>query len=131
MIVAGEHVAKFVSDKLGFGLCPPYVTLGLELDGELMGGIIFSTYEGCDIRATVAGSGWTRAFLKAAGAYVFGQLECQRCTFVTEQPMVIDLVERMGGQVEGRLRNHFGYGRDGILLGVLKEEYRWYKVPRE
>lgn len=125
MIVSGEHVARFVSDRLGFGLCPPYVAIGIERDGEVIAGCLFNHFEGADIHATVAGRGWTRAFLRAIGNYVFDQLGCERITAVTRCDEVARIAQRLGGQVEGRMRSHFGAGHDGIVLGILRDEWRY------
>ncbi|MBB4642371.1 GNAT family N-acetyltransferase [Rhizorhapis suberifaciens] len=128
MIVADDRVARFVSEKLNFGLCPPYTALGIEKDGEIIAGAIFNVFEGVSIHVSVAGKGWTRDFLKAVGTYVFDQLGCERMTATTEQEDVIKLACRLGGQVEGVLRNQFGAGRDGTVVGILRKEYRFARV---
>lgn len=125
MIVADERVARFVSETLGFPLCPPYTCMGLERGGEIVAGIVFNCFEGYDVHVTAAGKGWTRGFLRAVGDYVFGQLGCLRATATTERPEVVALAEKLGGQVEGRMRNHFGKGRDGVIIGVLADEYHF------
>lgn len=125
MIVTDERVARFVSDALGVALCPPYTCLGIARDDKVIAGVVFNGFEGVDVHVTVAGSGWTRGFLMAVGRYVFDQLGCLRMTFTTEQPLVVGLAQRLGGQIEGRLRSHFGAGRDGIIVGVLRDEWRY------
>lgn len=123
MIVTDERVARFVSDAIGFGLYPPYTCLGIERDGAITAGVIFHCFEGTGIHATVAGHGWTRGFLADVGQYVFGQLGCERITATTEQEDVIKLGLRLGGKVEGCLRNQFGKGRDATIIGILKDDY--------
>lgn len=125
MIVADERVARFVSEKLGYGLCPPFTAVGIERDGEIVAGAVFNHYEGADVHVTVAGKGWTKGFLRAVGTYVFDQLGCERMTAITGCEDVAMFARRLGGRVEGRLRSHFGAGHDGIVLGVLREEYRY------
>lgn len=127
MIVTGNHVAQFVSQRLGFALCPPFTALGLERDGALVGGVIFNQFEGADVHVSAAGSCWTRGFLRAVGAYVFDQLGCLRMTFTTEQPDVAEYAKRLGGEVEGVLRDHYGEGRGGVIIGVLKKDYAYYR----
>lgn len=129
MIVADDRVARFVSDRLGFGLCAPFTAMGIERDGQIVAGVIYNHFEGADVHITAAGKGWTPAFMQAVGAYVFGTLECQRFTVITENEKVAKLACRLGGEVEGRMRNHFGYDRDGILIGVLASEYRYAILP--
>ncbi|MDH4991300.1 GNAT family protein [Aquamicrobium lusatiense] len=125
MIVADERVARFVSGAVGHGFVPPYTCIGIERSGQVVAGVIFNCFEGSDVHFTAAGSGWTRAFLAEIGNYVFNTLKCERMTAVTEQPRVVRLAERLGGQVEGLLRNHFGKGRDAFVVGILKEDYPW------
>lgn len=99
--------------------------MGLEKDGEIVAGVIFHCFEGANVHLTVAGHGWTRGFFREVGVYVFDTLKCERMTFTTENPSVARLGEKLGGQIEGLMRNQFGKGRDGYLIGVLKDEYRF------
>lgn len=124
-IVADDRVVTFVSSNLGASFVPPYTSLGIERDGAIIAGVILNVFEGADVHMSVAGSGWTRGFLADFGNYVFDQLRCERVTAITEQPKVVRLAERLGGQVEGLMRNHFGAGRDAYIVGILKSEYRF------
>lgn len=125
MIVTGEWPARFLSEQLGFALCPPFVAIGTEKDGEIINAVLFNHFEGADVHVSVAGRGWTRTFLRAVGTYVFDQLMCERMTAITACDEVVRFGQRLGGQIEGRLRNHFGNGRDATVVGVLREEYRY------
>ena len=124
-IVADDRVVTFVSNNLGASFVPPFTSLGIEKDGEIIAGVILNVFEGADVHMSVAGSGWTKGFLADFGNYVFDQLRCERVTAITEQPKVVRLAERLGGQVEGLMRNHFGVGRDAYIVGILKSEYRF------
>lgn len=128
MIVANERVARFVSERLSMGLCPPYTTMGIERDGEIAGGVIFNCFEGANVHITVAGVGWTRGFLQAVGGYVFGQLGCERMTATTEQPAVVALACRLGGKVEGVMRNHFGPNRNATIVGILRDDWKYARL---
>ncbi|UIJ43795.1 GNAT family N-acetyltransferase [Sphingomonas cannabina] len=125
MIVEGEEVARFVSERLGFGLCPPYAALGVVRDGEIAGGVVFNHFEGADVHVSVAGCGWTRAFLRAVGTYVYDKLGCERMTAITADEVVATFAERLGGQYEGRLRSHFGPGKDAFVMGILRDEWKY------
>ena len=46
-------------------------------------------------------------------------------TVLTEQTRIVRIAERLGGQVEGLMRNHFGKGRDGFLVGILKDDWKY------
>lgn len=127
MIVGGETVARFVSDGIGFGLCPPYAAIGVSQHDQITGGVLLNCFEGADVNATAYGSGWSREFLQALGDFVYSHLGCERMTLTTEQPEVVKLACKLGGVVEGCLRSHFGKGRDGIIIGILKDEYRYLR----
>lgn len=131
MIIVGEKAARFVSERLGFGLCPPYSAMGIEQKGAVVAGVIFNHFEGSDVHVSIAGTGWTPGFMRAVGHYVFNQLDCERMTAITEFPEICRIAKRMGGEVEGKLRNHFGYGRDGTIIGILRADYRFGKFARE
>lgn len=124
-IVSDERVARFVSDALGFGLFPPFTAMGIEKGGILTAGVLFNCFEGKDVHVTIAGHGWTRGFLAEVGHYVFTTLGCERITAQTEQVEIVKFAERLGGQIEGLKRNHFGAGRDAFIVGILKHEYRF------
>lgn len=128
MIVADERVARFVSAALGVSICPPYTCMGIERGGEIVAGVIFHCFEGCNVHVTAAGSGWTPGFLRAAGRYAYDQLGCLRVTVTTASDAVAALAQRLGGKIEGRMRDQFGPGVDGIIVGVLKAEYKYGSV---
>ena len=125
MIVADERVARFVGERLGTAFVPPFTCMGIERDGEIVGGVIFNVFEANDCHVSVAGRGFTRGFLAEVGHYVFTTLGKGRVTVITEQVKVVSLAERLGGKVEGLMRNHFGKGRDAFVVGILKEDYPW------
>lgn len=125
MIVVDERVARFVSARIGKGFSPPYTAMGIERDGEIVAGAIFNGFEHPDLHVSIAGSGWTRQFIREVGRFVYDFLGYERMTVTTEQPKVAEYARRLGGEVEGRLRNHFGKGRDGIIVGILKEDWRF------
>ncbi|MFT8896263.1 MAG: GNAT family protein [Acetobacter sp.] len=120
-----NRVSVFLARELNVLFHRPFVTMGIERDGEIIAGMLFNNFTGHDIHVTIAGTGWTRRFLRAFGRYLFDHLRVERFTGITEKQNVVDIVERIGGQREGVMRNHFGPGRDGIVLGVLKDEYRY------
>ncbi len=123
--VSDNRVAEFVFKALDKSFVPPYTVMGIEKDGNIIAGVIFNHYEDTDIHVSVVGKGWTRGFYADVGDYIFRQLKCERFTCITEQPEVVRLAERLGGKVEGMLRNHFGKDRDGFIVGVLANDYRF------
>lgn len=123
MIVSEERVAKFVADKCGTVIVPPYTCMGTEKDGEIVNGVVFNVFTGPSIHVTVAGKKWSKGFLASVGHYVFSKLGCLRITVTTEQVEVVRIAERLGGKIEGLQRDEFGKGRDGYVVGILKDEW--------
>ena len=127
-IATDERVARFISERLGTALCPPYTVAGIERDGEIIAGALFNQFEGANVHVSIAGTDWTRGFIKAVGQYVYGQLGCLRMTITTEQDAVAKYATRLGGQVEGNMRDYFGEGRDAWLIGILRDEWVFANV---
>lgn len=125
MIVDDERVARFVGERVGTIILPPFTCMGIERDGEIIGGVVFNHFTGFDLHITVAGKGWTKGFFAEVGHYVFDQLQCLRMTAVTEQFEVVRLAERLGGEIEGMMRNHFGPGRDAYIVGMTREDWKY------
>lgn len=125
LTVNDERVAEFVARAMDKVFVPPYTVAGLEKDGEIIAGVVFNNYEGTDIQVSIAGHGWTRGFLADVGQYVFNQLNCERITAITEQPKIVRIAERLGGKIEGLMRNHFGKDRDAYIIGILREDYKF------
>lgn len=125
MIVTDERVARFVGSQVNRTIFPPFTAMGIERNGQVIGGVVFNCFTGHDVHVTVAGQGWTKGFLADVGQYVFGTLKCARMTIITEKPNVIRIAERLGGEIEGMMRDYFGKDRPAFLIGILKDEYRW------
>jgi RimJ/RimL family protein N-acetyltransferase len=125
LIVDDERVALYVSQKTGVAFVPPFYAIGLEMKGEIVAAALFNVFEGADVHVSIAGHRWTKGFAADIGHYVFDRLKCERMTGITEQPSVVRLGERLGGQLEGCMRNHFGKGRDAFIIGILKEDWKF------
>jgi len=124
-IVDDDRVARFVGERVGSVIFPPFTAMGIERDGEIVAGAVFNCFTKTDVQVTIAGHGWTRGFLVEVGKYVFGALGCIRITVETEQVEVVRIAERLGGQIEGMKRNQFGPGRDAFIVGILAADYRY------
>lgn len=129
-IVTDRRVAEFVGERVGSQIFPPFTCIGTEKDGEIVNGVVLNCYTRQAIHATVAGEGWSKDFLALVGHYVFSKLRCERITAITEQVKVVRLAERLGGKVEGLLRNQFGPGRDGFIVGILRDEWKYGKARK-
>lgn len=128
MIVTDDRVARFVGERNAQTVIPPYTAIGLERDGEIVAGAIFRNFNGFDIDVLVVGNdakSFPPSFVRAIGRYVFDQLGCLRLSMTTDQTRVVDLAKRLGASVEGKKRNGFGLSKDAILLGVLRDEWKF------
>lgn len=114
----------FVYAEFGRKAVPPYTGLGTEIDGVIVNGCVLNVWTGADIHVSLAGKSFTRGFLAVVGHYVYDSLQCERMTCITEQMSIVRYAERLGGQVEGVLRNQFGAGRNGFLVGILKDDWK-------
>jgi hypothetical protein len=126
LIVTGHEVVEFVSERTRQRFVPPFVAIGREVDGAIVAGIVFNCWTGVDIELSVAAfpGGLSRALPRRAGRYVFHEAGCIRASFTTESQKVVDLAMRLGAQTEGRKRHLFGPGRDGVILGILREDWK-------
>lgn len=122
-IVGDARVAKFVGERVGSIIYPPFTCLGIEKDNEIVAGAVFNCFSGNDVEVTIAGQGWTRGFIREVGRYVFDQLGCLRISITTEQPKVVSFAERLGGAVEGMKPDFYGEGRDAFLVGIRKKDF--------
>lgn len=126
MIISGVPVVEYVAARVGSELFPPCSGIGEVRDGLIISGVVFNCFTGPDIEITVASDGMlSRSLLRSCGAYVFTQLGCERATITTESEQVAALAARLGAQTEGRKRNQYGQGRDGIVLGILREDWKF------
>lgn len=126
-----ERIMLFVAQRVDEEFFRDYTALGLEKDGELVAGVLFTNYTKAGIVMHVASDGsrhWmTPAFLAAAFRYPFIQLGCRRVTGLVrldnERAMHFD--ERLGFRREGVLRAGATDGCDMVLYGMLKSECRF------
>lgn len=104
----------------------------LASTGEIMGVVAYDhwTPGNCEmsIASDLTGHWMTREFLRLAFAYPFLQCGLRRVTGVVEEDnwRALNLDTRLGFVFEGRLRKWFG-DKDGIVLGMLREECRWIR----
>jgi RimJ/RimL family protein N-acetyltransferase len=111
-----------------------YEALGVTKDGVMIGGVLYTEYREIapgeyDIRMTCAGEpGWlTKATIRIFFEYPFKQLNCIRVTSLVAKPNKKSraLSERLGFKLEGCIKDGFGTGRDGIVMGMTRKACRW------
>lgn len=134
---ARKEIATWVASRIRDMGPPPqrdYEAIGVCSDGKLIGGVIYTMYHELlpgqyDIQMSCAGDpGWlTRKTLRMFFSYPFKQLNCVRVTALVAKSnkRARDMNERLGFRMEGCIRDGYGIGRDGILLGMQKRDCKW------
>ena len=101
-------------------------------DMQIMGVVVYSrwTKHNCEMSvASVTPRFLTRSFLKVVFGYPFNELNFARVTAVVEADnhKALDMNRGLGFKDEGILRNWYGENRNGVVMGMLKDECKWLK----
>ncbi len=113
-----------------------YEAIGVLKDGKLIGGVIYAEYREIapgehDIRMHCAGEpGWlTKTTLRTFFSYAFDQLRCIRVTATVARAnkRALDMNTRLGFKIEGCIKDGYGTGKDGLLLGMQKATCKWIR----
>lgn len=127
-----ERVTAWMAERIGINQFRDDVkTIGIERDGELIGGTAFDTFceRECVLHTASDGSArWlTRDYIKLVFHYPFIQLGFVRLTsFVSvNNPRSLRLAKHFGFVEEGRARGAGKDGEDLVMLGMLRTECRY------
>ncbi len=123
-----DEAARLIAEAaFGKKMYEPFVGLVLFDDkGQADGACIFNNWDGRDINFTCVNSHRLRPTdARFVAKYVFGQLNCHRCTAVTARhnSPARKALRQLGFKVEGFLREHFN-DDDGVVYGLLRSEQR-------
>lgn len=113
------EVGKFIADRLGITIAPPFVALGFEHDGELSGGAVFNDYTFHNLELSIYGPGcMTRGAIKIVFHYAFDQLKVLRLTARTRRSNVTmrRMLPKFGFIFEGTEPLRFGPARSDDAL---------------
>ena len=128
-----HRVAKWATPILKSPDWSGFTAFGFELDGELIGAVIFNQFtnmeENNDMHVSVASTNsvwWNRDYLSEMYDYVWNQCKCVRLTAVvaSSNKKSHKLVKALGFKQEGVLRKRF-FPEDGVVYGQLKNECKW------
>lgn len=141
LILVGERerVAQWVTSRIrnlsSFGPVIEYEAIGvLNSHGEIVAGVVFYHYIEIapgrhDISIAVAGEpGWMkRSVLRDLFRYPFVQLRCARISARTPvgNKRARRAMERLGFQIEGKIRDGYGPGKHALAYGLLRGNCRW------
>ncbi|XUM19745.1 GNAT family N-acetyltransferase [Bradyrhizobium oligotrophicum S58] len=127
--VSDSRITAFVSARTGVLFHGPHSSLGIVQEGAVTAGVVFSLRTTHDIHVSVAAThprAFTKTFLTRLGVYLWDELKLLRVSINTEQPAIVDLACRLGARHEGVKRDYYGPGRDAVMLGLLKRDWRFY-----
>ncbi len=131
MIVFGHDkaIASWVCDRIEVPTPLNAAALGATVNGELVAGVAYINYRGCDIEMLCASDDprWlSRSHLRAFFGYPFNQLGCLRVTAIIAKrnKRARKMVERLGFKREGAHPKALD-GHTAITYGMLKEDCRW------
>lgn len=105
--------------------------IGVERNGELVGGVLYDSYSTNNIFMHVAGTDgmqWaSKSFVKAAFGYPFHQLKCKRVSGWVEASNIKarQLDEHLGFKPEAVLEGAARDGGDVIIYRMWREECRF------
>lgn len=130
---ATQDIEKFVKDRIGidgyhFG---NHTDIGLEEDGELIAGVVYSEFNGRNIFASIAaipGRRWmTRKFLGVMFRYPFMQCKVDRVTLWIESSNMDSqrFAEHLGFEKEATLKGAARDGEDILIYVMFKEDCRF------
>lgn len=138
LYIQDARLVEWASERLQVKYDPAMVrTLASIDESGILCVVLYSNFSArnCEMSIASASPSWcSRRFLRAAFSYPFITLNLRRVVFITgsDNRKTIDLCERLGAKREGLLRNWFdgadGYGTDGIIYGLLREECIWINI---
>ena len=124
-----NRVTSWASPHLEGMQWPDAFAFGYELDGDLVGAVIFTERSDHDIHVSVVCTNpvwWHRRYIKVLFNYAFEHCGCTRISALAKESNAKSrkLLEGLGFQKEGVLRQYHK-PEDGIVYGILQSESKW------
>lgn len=126
-----ERVSKWVTEQQGRKFTSARGTgIGLEVDGELIAGVLFDSWNGASMYVHIAalpGRVWAnREFLRICFAYAFQQVQCKKLIGMagSKNFKARRFDEHIGFVLEATLKDAHPDG-DLIIYTMTKEQCRW------
>jgi len=103
-----------------------FEAIGYEIDGELIAGVVYTDYQGCNISMHLCAKGrWlTKEYIQAVFHYPFKQLGVNRVTAYVagKRDDLQQFYKLFGFEQEGVLRQALK-DDDLIIMGLLRKDY--------
>ena len=128
---ADGSVERWVAEQLGADSFGPARAIGITLDNQFLGGVVYHRLANENVEMSIATSSprWaTRAHIRDLFAYPFGTLQVRRITttVTADNATAIKMNERLGFTREGTLRE-YNDGKDTEIYGMLVAECKWIR----
>jgi len=129
-----DKIERFVAKGIGYGAHTKFSAIGLEKDGELIAGVVFSDYNTSNITAAIHGVGnWlNKEFLWYMFYYPFYQAGVGRITVTIESNNAKShrLATRLGFEFEATLQRAGRFG-DLHVYRMFREDCKWLKESKD
>jgi RimJ/RimL family protein N-acetyltransferase len=123
-----EEVGRWVCERNGGSFSPESTAIGVESDGQLIGGVMFDSWNGNSICLHVAGQGnwYSRSFGQAVFGYAFGQLKVKNALAPVDSTNEKSrrFCERIGFRLEATITSA-GKTGDLLVFSMTPDECRW------
>jgi hypothetical protein len=125
-IIQGADAAHFVAERCGAEMfAEPYQAIGFTVDGRFAGGVVFTGFNGRNVDISVANDvhRWPVAFYRYFADYMWDTLGVHRVTMIV-RPGNEKMCIKLGGKLEGMMREWYPDGSEALLFGLLKSEFK-------
>ncbi len=131
-------ICGYMYEKIGVQFDPNEVQgfAVLSDSGDFVAAVLISNLRYSDGKAidcemscaTESSVAWKPEVLKVVFGYVFGQLNCVRCTSIVRKNNTRSraFLEALNFQLEGKLRRAYDGQKDALVYGLLAEECKFY-----
>lgn len=120
-----DEVARYVGSKNARPFHSPVSTIGIVApNGAIVGGIVFTGYNGDGVELSLAGRGVvSRGVWRAVLDYVFRQLRCSRLQVHTRRDnlKIRHMAPKAGFKFEGKARRFYG-DCDGLCYSLTRDD---------
>ena len=124
-----DYVRAWVAKRIGITGFGPSTAIGVQKDGQLIGGCVYHDYRDGQVECSLACDSprWaTRSVLFSLFAYPFIQMDANRLLVTCDESnkKAMKMNRQLGFTPEGILRQMY-YPNDAIIFGMLKDECKW------
>lgn len=130
LVKQDSRAAKlYIEDREDVVILDPYIGLIVERDGKQVGAFILNDYTpGQNIEMSAVISGHVSvADLRGIFRYCFNRVRRVTARTSVNNKRTLHVLDKLGFQREGVLRQWFRDGSDAVLFGLLKSEQKIYR----